>query len=205
LIEEDISFNSVNSELKASVVERFNRTIKEKIYRYFTLKNSFTYTNVLQELVYSYNNNFHRSIKMQPSKVSRAKEEKVFNTLYKYEDIEGKKNFSFEIGDTVRISKFKRIFDKGYTPNWTEEVFIITTRIPRVPPVYKLKDLNNEEIEGVFYETELQKIIQTSQSFLIEKVLKKRIVNGLEEYFVSWKGYPSTFNSWITEKDFEKI
>jgi hypothetical protein len=80
------------------------------------------------------------------------------------------KNFSFEIGDTVRISKFKRIFDKGYTPNWTEEVFIITTRIPRVPPVYKLKDLNNEEIEGVFYETELQKIIQTSQSFLIEKV-----------------------------------
>ena len=142
---------------------------------------------------------------MQPSKVSKANEEKVFNTLYKYEDIEGKKNFSFEIGDTVRISKFKRIFDKGYTPNWTGEVFIITTRIPRVPPVYKLKDLNNEEIEGVFYETELQKIIQTSQSFLIEKVLKKRIVNGLEEYFVSWKGYPSTFNSWITEKDFEKI
>jgi transposase InsO family protein len=194
----------VNSELKASVVERFNRTIKEKIYRYFTYKNTYDYISVLGDLVQSYNNSFHRSIKTSPNLVNKNNEKKIHKILYGSGKIK-KPFFKFKIGEQVRITKYKSIFEKGFTAKWTEEIFRIRTLIPREPIVYKLEDLNGEEIKGVFYEPELQKVIKDIKDpFVLDKVLKTKTEKGEKKYFVSWRGYPPSFNSWITDKDFDE-
>lgn len=121
LSEIDVGFYYVNSELKASVIERFNRTIKEKIYKYFTLKNTERYIDILGTLVNTYNNSYHRSIKTLPSKVNKENEKKIHQILYKKDSRD--KVFNFEVGQTVRITKYKHIFEKGYTPKWTDEIF----------------------------------------------------------------------------------
>ena len=116
---------------------------------------------------------------------------KVYWNLYGDLRAERSDKPAFKIGDTVRISKYKRkTFDKGYTPNWTEEVLLIDEIRPTDPITYKIKDLNGEEIEGTFYREELQ---QTDQTFFtIEKVIRKTKDKAL----VKWKGYPDGFNSW---------
>ena len=101
----------------------------------------------------------------------------------------------FKVGDQVRISKYKNIFAKEYTPNWTEEVFVISKIKNTFPWTYVINDLNGEVIIGTFYEKELQKTNQ--QEFRIEKVLKKK---G-DKLYVKWKGYYNSFNSWINKKD----
>lgn len=112
--------------------------------------------------------------------------------------------FKFNIDDKVRISKYKTIFTKGYLPNWTEEIFTVATRINRKPPVYRLKDFHGELITGTFYEHELQKVTKEDDVYRVEKVLRKRTRNGQRELLVKWKGYPSQFNSWITEENIIK-
>ena len=104
------------------------------------------------------------------------------------------KDFRFKVGDHIRISKYKNIFAKGYTPNWFEEIFVIKKVKNTVPWTYDINDLNGEEVIGTFYKKELQK---TNQEFRIEKVIKKK---G-DKVNVKWKGYDSSFNSWIDKKD----
>lgn len=152
-----IHFYQINSDLKACVVERFNRTIKEKMWRYFTKKKSFVYLDIIDNLIKSYNNNYHRSIKMSPNEVNNENKNQVFKNLYGHIN-DSLIEFKFKKGDNVRIAKYKTVFDKGYTPNWTSEIFIINKLFIRNPPVYEIKDLQNQIIEGVFYENELQKI-----------------------------------------------
>ena len=113
-----------------------------------------------------------------------------------FEDF-NKKDPKFKVSDHVRISKYKNIFAKGYTPNWSEEVFVINKIKNTVPWTYAISDLNGEEITGSFYEKELQKTSQ--KEFGIEKVLN-RIGDKL---YVTWKGYNNSFNSWINKKDLE--
>ena len=103
-----------------------------------------------------------------------------------------------KIGDHERISKYKKIFAKGYTPNWSEKVFVIKKITNAVPWTYFINDLNGEEIVRTLYENELQKTNQ--EEFRIEKVIKK---NG-DKLYVKWKGYDSSFNSWIDRKDLIK-
>ena len=100
-----------------------------------------------------------------------------------------------KVCDHVRISKYKNIFAKGYTLNWSEEVFIIKKVKNTVPWTYVINDLNGEEIIGTFYEKELQKTNQ--KEFRIEKVIKRK---G-DKLYVKWKGYDNSFNSWIDKKD----
>ena len=101
----------------------------------------------------------------------------------------------FKIGDHVRVSKHKNIFAKGYMPNWSEEIFVISKIRNTVPWTYVINDHNGEQIIGTFYQKELQKTNQ--QEFRIEKVLKRK--GG--KLYVKWKGYDSSFNSWIDKKD----
>ena len=105
------------------------------------------------------------------------------------------KNPKFKVGDDVRISKYKNIFTKGYMSNWSEEIFVIKKIKNTVPWTYVLNDLNGEEIIGTFYENELQKTNQ--KKFRIKKLLKKK---G-DMFYVKWKGYDNSFNSWIDQKD----
>ena len=105
----------------------------------------------------------------------------------------------FSVGDHIRITKKKTVFEKGFTPRWTEEVFTISKVLYTDPITYKIKDYNDEEIQGTFYEKELQKTYQ--QVYRIEKIMRKRGDKSL----VKWLGYPESFNSWIDNKDLIKL
>lgn len=107
--------------------------------------------------------------------------------------------YKFNVGDKVRVSKVKKLFEKGYEPNWSEETYVVMQRVNRKPVVYRLKDQLGEKLDGVFYEQELQKVNVVDDVYIVEKVLKTRKVKGKMEYFVKWRGYPEKFNSWVTE------
>ncbi|KAL9980981.1 hypothetical protein ACROYT_G009630 [Oculina patagonica] len=187
---------------KAVVIERFNRTLKNKMYKQFTIQGNTQYLEMLPKIVKEYNNTKHSSIKMTPIEASNKKNE---GTVYfnLYGDMKtSKQKPKFKIGDKIRISKYKRIvFDKGYTPNWSEEMFVITKIQHTNPITYKLKDLNNEDIQGSFYEPELLKAKQ--DVFRIDKVIRRDYKK--KQALVKWKGYSDDFNSWIPIKDLKDI
>ena len=197
LKDEDIGLYNTYNETKASVVERLIRTLKTRMWRYFTAKKTMRYIDVLPDLVYSYNHSVHRSIKMKPTDVTADNEKQVWRTLYDHNDDVKHVKYKFKIGDQVRISKIKRKFEKGYLPNFSKEIFTISKQVPRDPPVYKLKDYDGEELKGTFYEKELQKVIKSNDVYEVEKILKKRGRSNNVQYLVKWLGYPSKFNSWV--------
>ena len=196
-----VELYSTENEEKSSVVERWNRTMKEKMWKYFSANSTNRYIDILDKLVEQYNNTNHSSIKMTPVEASKKKNEgRVWRNLYpdhawRQEEAHPK----FAIGDKVRIAKKKKHFEKGYTPNWTEESFTISKIQYTTPITYKIIDYNGEEIDGTFYEPELQKTSQ--ETFRIEKVLTKKGTKSL----VKWLGYPESFNSWVDNKDISKI
>ena len=185
---------STFSEYKAAVVERFNLTIKRRIFKYLTHKRTSRWIDVLDDLIHSYNNTFHRTIGVAPVEVSPENEKNIAQRMYPPKP---KLTWKFKKGDKVRISKQKTIFEKGYLANWTDEVFIVSDLYPTFPVTYGLTDLLNEPINGKFYEQELQ-LVGISDVFAIDKVIKTRRRNGQVEYFVKWRGYPEKFNSWTT-------
>jgi len=193
-----ISLYSTENEEKSSVVERWNRTMKENMFKYFSANSTRIYIDVLNDMVDKYNNAKHSSIKMTPAEGSLKKNEAiVFRNLYPIDERK-KPEPKFSVGDKVRITKKKTTFEKGYLPRWTEEVFSISKVLYTDPPTYKIVDQNGEEIQGSFYENELQMTRQ--DIFRIEKVIKRR---G-NKLFVKWRGYSDKFNSWINKEDLEK-
>ena len=142
---------SIYNEGKSVVAERFIRTLKNKLYKHMTAIGKNVYYDVLDDVVNKYNNTKHSAIKMKPIDVG--------NNKRVYIDEHNEKRSRFKVGDRVRRSKFKNIFAKGYTPNWSSEIFIADEVNDTVPYTYNLKDLNDEEILGSFYDRELQKNI----------------------------------------------
>ena len=200
-----VKLYSTENEEKASVVERWNRTIKTQMWKYFSANNTKRYVDILQKLIDKYNNTKHRAIGCTPSVARQpASYEQVFNKLYKKKTEERKKVPRFQVGDQVRISKKKKTFEKGFTPNWTEEVFTISSVKSTKPPTYSIQDMKGDHIEGSFYEAELQKTAQ--DIYRIEKVIKKRSTkDGNEEALVKWKGYDNKFNSWIPLSELQRL
>ena len=190
-------YTSENDEIKASVVERFNRTLKTRLYRFFTWSASYRYVDALNDIIDSYNRSYHRSIRMAPANVSVENEDEVRAILYPPKRPQPKK-YPFSVGDRVRLRQSRRPFLKGYLPCWSEEIFIVQTVVPTDPPTYRIVDLDREVIKGGFYAQELQKVFKADDdnTFKVEKVLKTRTVGDKKEYYVKWLGYPSKFNSW---------
>ena len=151
---------STYNEGKSVVAERFIRTLKNKLYKHMTASGKNDYCDVLDYVVNKYNNTEHSTIKMKPIDVKNNK--RVYIDEYNEKDTT-KSSFSernrFKVGDRVRISKFKNIFAKGHTPNWSKEIFTVNKINDTVPYTYNIKDLNDEEIIGSFYDRELQKSI----------------------------------------------
>ena len=201
LDEKKIRYYSTFSDVKASICERFNKTLKNRMYKYFTSANTLKFTDVLPKLLTGYNNAVHRSIGLSPNEVNSQNSHQVFKKLYP--DLYKKQKPRFEIGDLVRISYKKRpVFDKGYTPNYSLEVFTISKVKDDIPPSYKLKDANGTVIDGIFFEQELVKVIMDPDNslFKIEKILKTRKLKGRsKEHFVKWLGYDDSFNSWTSD------
>ena len=203
---EEIHLYNTYNETKASVVERVIRTLKTRMWRYFTAKKTMRYIEVLQDLVDSYNRSKHRSIQKKPINVTQKNEREVWHTLYEEHEKEGPVKYKFEVGDQVRISKMKRTtFEKGYLPNFSKEIFTVSQQIPRHPPVYKLKDYDQEELSGTFYNEELQKVIKEDDVYDVEKILKTRGKGKNKEVYVKWLGYPAKFNSWIPASEVKDI
>ena len=186
-------YSTNNSEIKSSVIERFNRTFKNIMYKKFTENNNTMFYNIIDKLVNEYNNKYHRTIKMTPVEASKKINENKIKQIYNFEKTN--KIAKFRIGDHVRISLNKNIFEKSYETNWTEEIFVIYDIKYSNVPYYYLKDLNDEKLDGTFYEQELQKTNLTL--YVIEKIIK--IKN--DKLFVKWRGYKNSFNSWIDKKD----
>ena len=190
-------YSTNNSEIKSSVVERFNRTFKNMMYKKFTENNNTIFYNILDELLNNYNNKYHSTVKMTPVEASKKINEKKIKNIYNFEKT--KKPGKFKIGDRVRISLEKNIFEKSYETNWTEEIFEIYDIKYSNVPYYYLKDLNNEKLDGTFYEQELQKTKQ-DDLYTIEKILK----TNKDKIFVKWRGYDNSFNSWINKNTVTK-
>ncbi len=198
LEQQNIKMYSTENEEKSSVCERWNRTIKNIMWKQFTIQGNTVYLDILPKILEEYNNNIHSSIKMSPTEASKkSNEQSVYYNLNSGND-NIQSELKFNIGDKVRISKYKRnVFDKGYTPNWTEEIFVIDKINSTSPITYKIKDLKGEEIKGNFYEQELQKA--TQDVFRIDKIIRRDYKK--KRALVSWKGYSDEFNSWVPLKD----
>ena len=181
---------STYNEGKSFVSERFIRTSKYKIYKHKTTISKDVYFDVLIDIVDEYNDTYHKTIKMKPIDVGD-------NSFAKYNEESNEKDPKFKVGDHVRISRFKTVFAKGYTPDWSEEIFIDKTIKNTVPWTHVISDLNGELV-GSFYEKELQKTNQ--KEFRIEKVIKRK---G-KKLYIKWKRYNNSFNSKIEKKDFIK-
>ena len=190
----NITLYSTENEEKSSVCERWNRTIKTKMWKQFTVQGNTVYLDILTKILEQYNNTKHSSIKMTPVEASKKKNENAvyYNMYGDMEQLSSKPKL--KVGDKVRISKYKRkVFDKGYTPNWTEEIFLIDQIQSTNPITYRLKDLNDEKIQGSFYEPELLKAKQ--DVFRIDKVIRRDYKK--KQALVKWKGYSNDFNSWV--------
>ena len=192
-------FPATNPDIKAAIAERYIRTLKTRLWKYFTQKGTYHYLDVLPKIVHAINNSYHRSIKCKPSEVNSENSREIWRRLYG--DF-GKKStkFRFSVGDKVRISREKHKLEKGYRPNFSKEIFTITEQLARQPVAYRLKDDNDEVIKGMFYEPELVKVVPPDPSvYLIEKVVKSQKRSGKLFHLVKWVGFPN--KSWVSDAD----
>ena len=196
----NVKIYHTNNHLKSVVIERFNRSLRELMMKEFTKNNNTIWYNILPKLIKIYNNRYHSTIKMKPIQVNKSNEKFIKENIYTYDKTSKKPKF--KINDLVRISLKRRpIFDKpSANIKWSEELFKIHSIKKSNVITYKIKDLNDEIIEGIFYEKELQKTKNTSGVYIIEKVIRK----NKNKYLVKWRNYSDDFNSWIDKDDIIK-
>ena len=198
-------FSVENDNIKASMVERFNQTLRSRIHRSITARQSKKFLNILPDMVAAYNDAEHRAIGMAPNDVGPENREAIHQNVYvsRTPPIKSRTSPPLKVGDVVRISKARTAFERGYTPNWTRELFKVTAiNKDSVPTVYEIVDLAQEVVRGTFYRQELQ-LVKEPTEFRVEAVLRTRKKpDGTRQHFVRWLGYPESFNSWIDDKDF---
>ncbi|KAL7299243.1 hypothetical protein TKK_0007837 [Trichogramma kaykai] len=189
--------------LKASICERFNRTLKEKIWQRFTLSGNNKWLDILDNLVASFNDSTHRTINLKPKDVNSHNEEEIER---RYELLDSKKKkkknkvfkAKYKVGDKVRVSRVKHLFEKSYTPSWSTEIFTIQEVMKTYLPTYRLKDQDSKPISGIFYEQEIYKT-NHPDVYLIEKIVK----NMGDRFFVKWLGFGNEHNSWMNKDDYK--
>ena len=170
------------------VAERFITTLKNKIFKHMAAVSKIGYIDVLDDIVMKYNNTVHRTMRMKPIGVTPG-------SYAEYSEDSNEKDPKFKVGACVGMLKYKSIFAKWYTQNWSEEVLVVSKIKNTVPWTYFIIDLNGEPIDGAFYEKELQKTNQ--KELRIEKVIKRKS----DKLYIKWKGYDDSFNSWFNKKD----
>lgn len=192
----NINHYSTFSTKKASIVERLIRTLKSKLYKEFSLKGNYKWIdNTLDNVVYTYNHTQHRTIDEIPANVNKKNTNRIlmrYASLVKNVNIKSK----FKVDDYVRISKYKGTFEKGYTPNWSTEIFKIKKIQNTTPITYLIEDTRGRPILGAFYAQELQKTKHPTV-YLVEKILKSKGNRVL----VKWLGLPPSENSWIDKSN----
>ena len=187
----NVKIYHTNSHLKAVVIERFNRSLRELMMRHFVKNNNTVWYNILPKLIKIYNNRYHSTIKMKPIEVNKKNEKYIKENIYTYNKTS--KIPKFKIDNLVRISlKRRHLFDKPSSNiKWSEELFKIHSINRSNVITYKIKDLNGEIIDGIFYELELQKTKNISQVYIIERIIRK----NKNKYLIKWRNYSNDFNS----------
>ena len=194
----NINHYSVYSQFKAAVVERFNRTLRERITKFTTKQGNKKWIHVLPKLINAYNNSKHRSLNgLKPIEVTIKNEPKLWLAQNKNIPV-GKAKY--KIGDSVRISKISASpFIKNFDQNWSDEVFkIVKIDVKQHPVMYIIEDNEKEILKGKFYEAELQ-VIDEPSVYRIQKILKSKGVGKHKQYYVKWHGY--SIPSWIKATD----
>lgn len=195
----NVQHYSPKSEMKAAVAERTIRSFKSRLYKYLHHKGTHRWIDVVDQIIAAMNKTPNRSIGMAPEKVRDGDIDEHLPSN------NSRKKVSVAVGDSVRISKTKKTFEKGYTPNWTTEIFIVDkVKNNFKPPYLKLRDLAGESIEGSFYLDEVQKVIDSAK-FKVEKILRKRKFRGKEQLFVRWIGHDASYDSWIDANSVVKL
>ena len=200
---------------KANYAEIIIKNLKQRIFRYFTEHQTHQYVNILSDIVHSYNNTVHSSIKIAPVDVNENNQQEIWDRLYLPTELYarlGKRatkrtQFKFKVGDYVRISYLKEKFTRYYDQSWTSEIFQISQRKMRDHlPVYRVRDYNGENIIGTFYEPELQKITYNPDTlYTIERVLYRRRIGNKTFYKVKWLNWPNRFNSFIDSRQIRSL
>lgn len=191
----NINHYSSYSAMKSSIVERCNRTLKNMMWKEFSLQGSYKWLDILPKIVTKYNSTKHRTTGYKPIDVNEKNEDIILKHIYSFRKTVDLKKVKFKLNDNVRISKYREVFEKGYTPNWSNEVFKIVKIRRTNPTTYLLEDARGQEIKGGFYEYELQKTNYPNE-FLVEKILKRK---G-DKLFVKWLGFDKSHNSWISKR-----
>ena len=159
------------------------------MYKKFTENNNTIFNNIIDDLVNEYDNKMYSTVKMTPVQASLKINEKKIKNIYNFDKTKNPRKF--KMGDSVRLSLEKNIFEKSYETNWTEEIFEIYDIKYSNVPYYYLKDLNGEKIQCSFKKDDL---------YIIEKVLK----TSNDKAYVKWRNYDSSFNSWVNKSDIKK-
>jgi len=196
---------SVKSEYKAAIVERFNRTLKERMWRAFTKQGTHKWLTLLPRLLHAYNHSFHRTIGRQPAEVTPENEADVWLSVHGRQPAGRRKKPKFALGNRVRISRHKATFDKGYEPNWSEEEYTIhSVNTKFSPTTYQIRSLDDKEvIEGSFYDQELQLVTDREGYARIDAVLRTRGTGVRKEALVRWRGYKQP--TWIKYSKIEGV
>ena len=198
-------FSSENETIKASLVERFNRSLRARLHRSMTARNSEKILHILPDVVRAYNNSYNGSIGMSPNEVSAQNQESVYQRLDIGKTLKDSSarytDDDLQVGDVVRITKARGAFERGFTPNWTRELFRINAiDTYQNPTAYLITDMSGEDIKGVFYAQELQKV-KEPETYAVERILSTRGKGQNKQYLVKWLGYPESFNSWVSKND----
>ena len=197
LAKHNITLYSTENEEKCSVIERWNRTIKSQLWKYFTANSTHKYIDVLPALIEKYNNSKHRSIGMTPREARKPENhEHVFRHLYadKMKKL-GDREPKFKVGMKIRLAVQKDRFEKSYIINWSDKVYTIKQVLATRPITYIVEDDKGEQHRGKFYEQELQEV--KADTFRIRKILKYKTEKGKKYAFVQWMDYDSSYNSWV--------
>ena len=194
--ENNINHYTVHSQFKAAMVERFNRTLRTKLTKYFTHINKKLWYDVLDKIIYTYNNTKHGSLNTQtPVEVFKTKKLDIW--LNQNQPIKKSKNSLFKLNDFVRISRISiSPFIKNFNNNWSDEVFQITDIDKRDNPImYILKDIDNNILKGKFYSQELQHLHTLPKIYRIEQILETKGKGNDKQHLVKWVGYKNP--TWI--------
>lgn len=198
---EIVFFTTTNQTIKCAMVERLNRTLKARFFRYFTSHGNHRFVEMWEDLVKGYNDSYHRSIKMTPNEAIASDTETVFHKLYEGKTLKElllpDEEPVAEEGDTVRIAYDKETFGKSYFSTFTDQTATVQKVIHKPIPLYSLTDYRNKTIPRNFHGQEIQPIPEPS--YRVERVLRERTRDGKKEYFVKWLNYPSSENSWVTD------
>ena len=200
---EILKYVTQSPDVKAAMAERAIRTIKTRLFRYFTQNESYRWIEPVEKIVTSINKSVNRTTGMRPIDVNIENAVQLWNKLYlnKYNT---RKKYKYQEGEPVRISKEKGTFEKGYLPNYSQEVFKIDQVKRGNIPNYRLVDSKGEEIYGKFYEPEFSRAkADPNKYYVIEKVLDERKRAGKPEFLVKWVGLPENKATWIRRNDID--